>query len=166
MNTRATSRAEHGAVLVIAMLFLLVVTIISVVAARNSTLSTKMSSNIQDTYSSFQSAEAGMLATMLLTKTASDPFMRQDVSDPFKNFTPANHPLRDLNGGGAANMTVKTYYDEDTVVCPRMAGNRATSVDTFDCEYYRIESKHEEKQRARTLVDQGVVKTVMKIMGG
>ena len=46
------------------LLFLLVVTIIAVTAANNSTLGLKMSASMQDSYRSFQSAEAGLDAVL------------------------------------------------------------------------------------------------------
>ena len=46
--------AQSGVALVIVLLFLLVVTVISVTAAMNSSLSIKMTTNLQDAYHSFQ----------------------------------------------------------------------------------------------------------------
>ena len=44
---------QSGVALVIVLLFLLVVTVISVTAAMNSSLSIKMTTNLQDAYHSF-----------------------------------------------------------------------------------------------------------------
>ena len=59
MKNRHISPRQQGVALVVALLFLLVVTVISVIAASNSAIGLKMSANMQDAYSSFQSAEAG-----------------------------------------------------------------------------------------------------------
>ncbi len=67
---------QQGVALVVALLFLLVVTIISVIAASNSAIGLKMSANMADSYASFQSAEAGILAVLSLAGTANDPFRR------------------------------------------------------------------------------------------
>ena len=90
-----TARVQRGVALVVSLLFLLVVTLISVVAANNSSMGLKMSSNMQDAYRSFQEAEAGVYAALGLAGTPQDPFVRQDsVPEPFSSVT--NHPLRNL----------------------------------------------------------------------
>ena len=67
------------------LLFLLVVTIIAVTAANNSTLGLKMSASMQDSYRSFQSAEAGHLCRAGACGHALDPFRRQDdTADPLQ----------------------------------------------------------------------------------
>ena len=72
-----------SAAAVVALLFLLVVTVISVIAASNSALGLKMSANMADSYDSFQSAEAGIVAALALAETANDPSMATIPPDPF-----------------------------------------------------------------------------------
>jgi hypothetical protein len=159
MNTHPGPRNQRGALLVVSMLFLLVVTIISVVAARNSSFGTKMASNMQDSYASFQSAEAGILATLLLSRTAGfDPFQRADNATPFAGIDAGDHPLRALNDG-TANMDVQVWLTATDLACPRSM--EASSVGEQECDYYRIESEHDAPQRARTKVDLGTVKTLI-----
>jgi type IV pilus assembly protein PilX len=158
MNTLPISHNERGAILVVSMLFLLVVTIIAVVAARNSTFSTKMSSNMQDSYSSFQSAEAGVLAALMLSRTANDPFDGNHEDAPFAAYTEENHPLRELNDEPAAT-TVEVLFTGNALSCPRAVAGFSEGL--LDCDYYRVESEHEVEQRARTRVDLGVVKTLI-----
>ena len=55
---------QSGVVLVTALLFLLIVTVIAVTAANNSALGLKMSASMQDAYRSFQSAESGVYAAL------------------------------------------------------------------------------------------------------
>ena len=62
LNAMKNAARQSGVVLVTGLLFLLVVTIIAVTAANNSTLGLKMSASMQDSYRSFQSAEAGLYA--------------------------------------------------------------------------------------------------------
>ena len=69
MMTCLAGNGERGVALVVALLFLLVVTIISVVAANNSSLGLKMAANMQDSYTSFQAAEAGAVAVLALADT-------------------------------------------------------------------------------------------------
>ncbi|MEZ5573470.1 MAG: pilus assembly PilX N-terminal domain-containing protein [Halioglobus sp.] len=161
MNTIAITHTERGAVLVVSMLFLLVVTVISVVAARNSSFSTKMSSNLQDSYSSFQSAEAGILATILLTRTgnaADDPFDGNTDETPFADIDAGVHPLRQLNDG-PDDVDVKVLFTGAALTCPRSV--TAFSENLLDCDYYRVESEHQAPQKARTKVDMGVVKSLI-----
>jgi hypothetical protein len=150
--------SQRGAVLVISMLFLLVVTVISVVAARNSNFSLQMSSNMQDSTSSFQSAEAGVLATLLLSRTTVDPFNGTSSTDPFVSFTTETHPLRQLNDDPAA-LDVDVYFTGSALTCPRNAEGFTDGL--LDCDYYRIESQHEVAKRSRTKVDMGVIKTTI-----
>lgn len=158
MRLLSSRHSERGAVLAVSMIFLLVVTIIAVVAARNSTFGTKMASNLQDAYSSFQSAEAGILATMLLSRTANDPFQGDHVETPFAAYTDDNHPLRELNGE-PDDVTVKVYFTGSALPCPRKA--LGESVNFKECDYYRIESEHNVEQRARTKVDLGVTRELI-----
>jgi len=149
---------QRGVALVVALLFLLVVTVISVIAASNSALGLKMSANMADSYDSFQSAEAGIVAALALAETANDPFDGDDTPDPFAAFNNANHPLRALNDGSAA-VDVDIFITNAATACPRSA--TGSSVGLFDCDFYRIASEHEVAKKARTRVDLGVVKTII-----
>ncbi len=99
LNAMKNPTRQAGVVLVTGLLFLLVVTIIAVTAANNSTLGLKMSASMQDSYRSFQSAEAGIDAVLGLAGTAWDPFKsRDDTAAPLQGFTDfeggMNHPFR------------------------------------------------------------------------
>jgi Tfp pilus assembly protein PilX len=157
---------QRGVALVVALLFLLVVTVISVIAASNSAIGLKMSANLQDSYASFQSAEAGIIAALSLAGTASDPFDGDNSSDIFDNTSDPkywgcnnpNNPLRNLNDGACAVKT-DVFLTTAATACPR--NSVASSVGLFDCDYYRITSEHEVPREARTKVELGVVKTVI-----
>ena len=155
----ATDRYQRGVALVVALLFLLVVTVISVIAASNSSLGLKMSANLADSFSSFQSAEAGVLAVLSLAGTANDPFDGDDTADPFSAFDPnTNHPLRFLNGG-ADTVDADVFLIVPATECPR--NTTAASVGLFDCDYYRVKAEHDVPKEARTKVEMGVVKTII-----
>jgi len=166
MNNRHISPRQQGVALVVALLFLLVVTVISVIAASNSAIGLKMSANMADSYSSFQSAEAGIIAALSLAGTASDPFDGDHSRDIFNNTTDpkywgcnnASNPLRGLNDGACAVET-DVFLTTAATACPR--NSVASSVGLFDCDYYRITSEHEVVREARTRVELGVVKTVI-----
>jgi hypothetical protein len=159
MKFAKTSARQQGVALVVALLFLLVVTVISVIAASNSAIGLKMSGNLQDAYSSFQSAEAGVMAVMSLAGTANDPFNGLDTPDPFATFDPdTNHPLRGLNDG-AQSVDARVFLTTPATTCPRNAVG--SSVGLFDCDYYRVAAEHDVPKKARTKVELGVVKTII-----
>jgi type IV pilus assembly protein PilX len=166
MKNRHSSPSQQGVALVVALLFLLVVTVISVIAASNSAIGLKMSANMADSYASFQSAEAGIIAALSLAGTANDPFDGDDSQDIFREpegpkywrCNNANNPLRALNDGACAVET-DVFLTTAATACPR--NSVASSVGLFDCDYYRITSEHEVPREARTRVELGVVKTII-----
>lgn len=158
MNSINGGQKQKGVALVVALLFLLVVTIISVVAASNSSMSLKMAANMQDSYSSFQAAEAGVVAALAQAGTSNDPFMGEDDLTPFDAFIAADHPLRDVFGG-EGTIDADVILTSSALACPRVAS--ASSVSLFECDYYRVSSEHVVARRARTKVQLGVVKTVI-----
>ncbi len=94
-DTVKPTTPQRGVALVTALLFLLVVTVIAVTAANNSSLGLKMSASMQDAYRSFHAAEAGVYAALGLAGSAQDPFRREDVVlEPFDGV--GQHPLRNL----------------------------------------------------------------------
>ena len=156
----AGHRSQRGVALVVSLLFLLVVSVISVMAASSSALGLKMSSNMADSYASFQSAEAGAIATLALAGAGSnDPFDGDDTPDPFAAFNPdTNHPLRGIADGVDA-VDVNVFMTTGSTTCPR--SDAGSSVGLFECDYYRIESEHEVVHKARTRVQLGVVKPII-----
>jgi type IV pilus assembly protein PilX len=161
MNHSNLFRKQTGVALVFSLLFLLVVTGISVTAAMNSALALSMSANMQDRYNSFQSAEAGIFATLGLVSSANEPFTRTPKRAPFDGIAAGDHPLRNLRDG-AVSVDTQVFLTASARPCPRPAGEGGgSSVGTFDCDYYRIESEHDVPSRARTKVKMGVVKMVI-----
>lgn len=162
MSSITKLRNQHGIALVTVLLFLVVVSLIAVTAAQNSAMSLKMSGNMQDAYLSFEAAEAGVYAALGLAGSDQDPFLRQEViADPFAEV--AVHPLRNQAADpDDIPVDVDVYLLSTQRPCPRSQADRGgSSVGVFDCDYYRIESKHEVQGRARTHVELGVVKTVI-----
>lgn len=159
---RRSPKYSEGVALITALLFLLVVTVLAVTAANNSSLGLKMSANMQDSYRSFQAAEAGVYAALGLVDTPQDPFDRTDRTDePFAGIT--NHPLRNLaadpNDAGVDVDVVLIAIDRS---CPRPPTDRGgSSTGIFACDFYRIESEHEAVGEARTQVEMGVIKTII-----
>lgn len=152
---------QQGVALVVALLFLLVVTIISVIAASNSAIGLKMSANLADSYASFQSAEAGIIAVLSLAGTANDPFDGDDTADPFSAFDPnSNHPLRGLSDG-ASSVDAEVFLTTAATTCPTEDAATASSAPLYDCEFYRVDAEHEVPKEARTKVELGVMKKII-----
>ncbi|KGE03731.1 hypothetical protein HRUBRA_01668 [Pseudohaliea rubra DSM 19751] len=160
----ATVNEQRGVALVVSLLFLLVVTLISVVAATNSSRSFKMAANMQDRATSFQAAEAGAYAALGLVDTAHDPYRRVNELDPFVGIATNVHPLRNLPDPNAVNVDVFVVALDRP--CPRsVAMQGGSSFGVYDCEYYRVESAHRSEGRSRTQVQLGVVKTIIGSAG-
>ena len=149
---------ERGIALVASILFLLVVTMISVVAASNSRSTLQMSMNAQDTLHSFQSAEAGVYAALATAGTANDLFTGVDRLGVFAAMPEKDHPLADLNHG-RTSVTADVILTSQATACPRKVSG--SSVGLLDCDYYRVESRHALDGRAQTSVNMGVVRTVI-----
>ena len=167
-------KKQQGITLVVAILFLLILTIISVFAATNSSLELKMAGNMQDSFTSFQSAEAGAKAVLGLANTPNDPFDGFTTEDPVHpndtdtepGWDPffvwaddaADHPLADVTGS-PANIDVTLNLTTQGTTCPRSTDG--FSADILACDHYDIGSIHDEPQKARTEVHLGAVKTVI-----
>ena len=156
LNAMRNPTRQTGVVLVTGLLFLLVVTIIAITAANNSTLGLKMSASVQDSYRSFQSAEAGIDAVLGLGVTPLNPFEKRiDTADPLQGLTDfegsMNHPFRNQ---AADPSTVPIDVDVNFISTDRC--RLVDYSDLFDCDYYRIKSEHVEPGRARTQIQLGV----------
>ena len=110
MSGFAGRSQQQGMALVVSLLFLLILTVISVVAATNSRSALKMSMNAQDGLQSFQAAEAGVYAALATSGTANDLFMGASTEDVFAAYGDDDNPLRLLDicatSDGAAALIV------------------------------------------------------------
>ena len=175
-NTMNNVSAQRGVALVTALLFLLVVTVIAVTAANNSSLGMKMSASMQDAYRSFHAAEAGIYAALSRASVdyAQNPFRRQDVVvlEPFEGISDSDHPLRNqADDPGAAPIDVDIFYIGDGTpdTCPRTPRDSRGGISSGQpclicCDYYRVQSEHDVPGRARNRVELGVVKTVIGVI--
>ena len=161
MKTLEHIQRQHGVAMVVGLLFLLVVTIISLVAASNSTLGLKMSANMQDSYESFQAAEAGIIAAVATVNTANDIFDGDDSLNIWDTSSPDNPDSTMMSkvNSGTVRVDTDVYITAAETTCPRSAAG--SSVGVFDCDYYRVESEDAVPRKARTKVNLGVVKTII-----
>ena len=152
LNAMQNPTRQSGVALVTGLLFLLVVTIVAVTAANNSVLGLKMSASMQDSYRSFQSAEAGIDAVLGLAGTDLDPFEKKiDTADPFQDFEGGmNHPFRNQAADpNTVPIDVDVYFTSPGPL-------EGFSSEEFETRYYRIKSEHVEPGRARTQIQVGV----------
>jgi type IV pilus assembly protein PilX len=157
MSGLTANGRQQGMALVVSLLFLLVLTMIGVVAATNSRYALQMSLNTQDGLQSFQAAEAGVYAALATSGTATDLFMGFSTEDIFDGLSDEENPLASLET--ADDVTTDVFLTASATACPRRVDG--SSVGLFDCDYYRIESEHDAPQRARTSINVGVVKTII-----
>ncbi len=162
MNSIEMLQKQRGVALVTVLLFLVVVSVISLTAAQNSALGLKMSGGMQDSYRSFEAAEAGIYAAFRLAGGAQDPFTpRGDVEEPFADLD--LHPLRNQAADPSdIPVDVDVHLISMQPACPRsLSGRGGSSNSLWDCHHYRVKSEHDVPGRARTHVELGVVKTVI-----
>ena len=154
LNAMRNATRQSGVALVTGLLFLLVVTIIAITAANNSTLGLKMSASMQDSYRSFQSAEAGIDAVLGLGVTPLNPFKKRiDTADPLQGLTDfegsMNHPFRNQAADpNTVPIDVDVYFTSPGPL-------EGFSSEEFEIRYYRIKSEHVEPGRARTQIQVG-----------
>lgn len=157
MKTLPTQSGERGVALVASLIFLLIITVMSVVAATNSKQGLSMASNLQDGYDSFQAAEAGVMAAIGAAGTANDVFTQQtELKDVFSTLPAENHPLKHINDG-ASTVPVDVIMTRAKAGCPR----KLATGDGFFCDYYRVDARHHVPRKATTDVSQGVVRAIL-----
>lgn len=157
MRNVAMQKKQRGVALAVSMIFLLVVTIISVVAASNSRQGLAMTANLQDSYDSFQAAEAGLVAAWASVDTPGDVFGLTTTLDVYDGMDDATSPIGHVSGGNDA-MEVNVFLTASATGCPIPKNGKVWGDGAFLCDYYRIESEHQVDRKARTKVNQGVVK--------
>lgn len=154
---------QRGMALVISLLFLLVLTIIGIVAANTSSIGLRMAGNLQSAHESFQAAEAGADAVLWLGRNpgavpAANPFRGVAVNDPFLGVDQESHPLRIL-GSEFERVSLGVSIHG---VFESTRSDRGDSLGVKRWEYYQIRSEHEGSgaARARTRIVMGVRKPV------
>ncbi len=155
MRRFASKARQQGVALVISLILLTILTVLGVYAASTGALQLRMVGNMQESFDSFQAAEAGIAAVLSLVRTGPDPFTGNDEPTPFTGA--GSDPLDELNdGSGSVNVNVIMQLKGGT--CPRR--EEGYSVGLIDCDHYRIESQHTSAD-ARTKLDEGIVKPVI-----
>lgn len=158
MNLSMTKQ-QRGAVLMVALIMLLLLTLIGMAAIRGSTLQERMAGNMRDRNLAFQSAEAGLLAAEAVLDGAALPSFGGGTAGYGQPVAkPGNASFWDSTFNWGANalrpalglLHVKTqpqYFVEEVAIAP---GNETGSAVDFESAYrsgtgtiYRITSRAE-----------------------
>lgn len=114
MSTPRTKRStgrEHGAVLIVALIFLVIMTVLGVTAMRTTTLQERMAGNVRDSNLAFQSAEAAL--------REGEQFLQQATLPPF---TGANGLLPMEEDAGQVTFWNAYTWSADGRVTASVAG--------------------------------------------
>jgi hypothetical protein len=157
------TRSQRGVALVVSLLFLLVITLLSVAAARNGAFNLKMSGNMQDMARSFQLAEAGAAVALALPADGSLADPLDLTAPPVQSFnaTDVSGYVGDLGSATLAVRVVRLGEESPYRDCPRGRDMGGDS-DFFECVYYRAVAEHNDDGRSRTRVQTGIVKTTLQ----
>jgi type IV pilus assembly protein PilX len=138
-------RRQHGAILVMALVFLLILTILGVTAMRLSSQETIMSGNMQEMTKAFEAAESGL--NKAISETGS-----------FDLFTPKTSNYT-FAGGKSGSATVVTTWLQNT---PPKRGNKPSGNQTVEAANFEQVSTGSTLVNARSVVHQGVQLTIPK----
>ncbi|MDZ7781684.1 MAG: pilus assembly PilX N-terminal domain-containing protein [Halioglobus sp.] len=157
---------QQGVALVVALLFLVIVTLLAVTAARDSSFSLKMSGNMQDRYAAINAADEAAFAAGRDDPYLNDPVLTSIAGptdppiDPFAGVT--DDPLDNVADPDAIEVTMRSLNCNR--VCPPSSG---AAEDTFSsgindpaapsCDRYHLDAQYDRPQRARTRVSVGFV---------
>jgi type IV pilus assembly protein PilX len=137
-------RTERGAVLVMALVFLLILTLLGVTAMRMSSLETVMAGNTQEITKAFEAAESG------LTKAYNDPSTLNLFTAQTKNYS--------FDDGKGGNATVVTEFIQ---FAPPKRGS-GYSASQYDASNFNQASTAATLTGARSVVNQGTALIVPK----
>lgn len=144
-------RRERGVVMVVSLLLLAILSLIGVSAMSTSIFELRIAGNVQSLYDSFQSADAGVAATM----AGSGSFDGGDQTDLFYGGTAGS-----IEDYIVAEVNVERILPGVELSCPRGPGS--SSITLIGCEYYLVDSEHENAATgARTKVFQGAVREIL-----
>ncbi|WP_406664372.1 PilX N-terminal domain-containing pilus assembly protein [Gallaecimonas sp. GXIMD1310] len=125
-------RTQHGMVLFVALVFLLIITVLGVALLSNSAMDVKMSGAVTDRTNALQTAN-GVLDDVLLNADTTRAFL-QDLGNYAGGFN-VNTGLSDSTGAPRQ----ATIQFEVEGPCPR--AERGTSAGTFVCRHFRDSSQ-------------------------
>ena len=146
-----TCNQEKGAVLLVSLLLLLILSIIGIAGMSTSIFGLRMAGNIQSLYDAFQVADAGRAAAM--ADAAS--FNGGDQTDIFAGGDPGT--IKDYI---VAEVNALRLLPDVELECPRSPA--ASSITFIGCEYYTIDSEHDDAvSGARAHVFEGAAKEIL-----
>ncbi len=118
MITHAQTRTQRGAVLVVSMLLLLVMTLLAITGMRNTTLEEKMAGNTRDIHLAFNSAEAALRQAEALLKTPVLPAFGDYSAGDKGGYYETDSTIWHKINWSAADMVIACGKDIPIVVSP------------------------------------------------
>ena len=142
-------KRETGAVLLVSLLLLLILSIIGVAGMSTSIFGLRMAGNMQSMYDSFQQADAGRAAAM----SNASSFNGGDQFDIFAGSDPIDTYI-------VAEVNVVRLLPDEELECPRSPA--ASSIGFIACEFYTIDSEHDDAvSGARSKIFEGAAKEIL-----
>lgn len=145
MSTRAQI-GQHGAVLLIALIFVTILSLLGVTILNNSFFELRMAGNAQDHADSMQVSQAGLDAVMSLRQTPTDPFTHFDqyatnevLDAVFTALKLAPEPLAAIT---TPYNQISTRIERTIKAGDCLRETNASSTRNIQCHYYEIESRH------------------------
>lgn len=143
---KLNQKQQTGSVLLIALVFLTLLSLLGVTILNSSFLELKMAGNAQDHADSMQIAQAGLDAVMALRGSPKDPFARFDqyanneaIDQVFTALKLSPPPLAEIT---AEKNQIDTRIRRTIRAGDCLRESRASSTRTIQCHYYEIESHH------------------------
>ena len=156
----SSAQKQQGLVLVTGLIFLLVLTLLSVVGSSNSALNLQIAGSIQDKKNAFHVGEAALQSVLWLENEApiADELrpLHRDANDsnPFEGLSSSANPLQHVS----SDTDVQTQISfRATRGCKR--AENATS--QLKCDYYQASSDTMMVSGARSVQNLGILKEVI-----
>lgn len=125
-------KKQQGAVLFIAMIMLLVITIVGVTAVNSAGIKTQVAGNSMFSMLVYQGAESALAKSSDLSNLFSSmPFKNNPMDIPVSLF-----PAENITAGATLNSKGTVTYEGDRRLCPVTGG--LPSSDKFTCHIYRV----------------------------
>ncbi len=162
MNAPFGNKRQSGAVLILGLVVLVVLTLLGLSTMRTSISQLRMAGNTEEMTSSLQAAEAGIVGVVSQAGKSVDPFVFSGTQNtaPLAGVSP--NPLSNV-----ARVSVAVNLIRADLPCARSA--TGSSDDLLNCDFFEVSSIHAPGDNdsalrggARTRLTEGVQKQVIE----
>jgi len=151
--TKSSKRAQSGLAMVAVLVMMIAISLFGVAVMNMSGLEQRIAGNFQLVAESFEVSEAGLRGAISLSEGTNDPFQGPGatlgtyvlVEDPSQTDTHkvnpfyGENPISSIYGESGLNIALHLVGVERP--CPRSTNPTSTSISS--CDYYRLDSFHE-----------------------